>query len=156
MIHRALDAGAASVSRARNLGTGVGVLSGFSGARALDTAGGDGTLAAPGLLSGAYEIGEVVESRRLIALNRPESEDDPRVLSTEALEPLFAGVDYRRIDDAVGSGSSLAAEIWRAFLVAMALALLAEAILCLPPRPEEEKAPSFAKASEGRPSLREP
>ena len=156
MIHRALDAGAASVSRARDLGTGVGVLSGFPGARALDTAGGDGTFAAPGLLSGAYEIGEDVESRRLLALNRPESEDDPRVLSPEALEPLFAGVDYRRIDDAVGSGSSLAAEIWRAFLVAMALALLAEAILCLPPRPEEEKAPSFAKASEGRPSLREP
>ena len=60
------------------------------------------------------------------------------------------------LDDAVGSGSSLAAEIWRAFLVAMALALLAEAILCLPPRPEEEKAPSFAKPSEGRPSLRDP
>ncbi len=140
MLHRSLDAGAAAVSRARALGTGLGVLSGFRGVGSLETVSDESPLAAPGLRSGAFEFGENVESRGLLALNRPEVEDDPRVLSPEALKPLLAGVDYRRIDDAVGSGSSLAAEIWRAFLVAMALALLAEAILCLPPRPEDENA----------------
>jgi len=138
MTHRALEAGAGAVSRARFLPTGAGILSGFPGARPLDSATTGETLAAPGLVPGAFETGGEETTRRLLALNRPESEDDTRVLAPEALEPLLAGVDYRRIDDAVGSGSSLAAEIWRAFLVAMALALLAEAVLCLPPKPEEE------------------
>ena len=40
--------------------------------------------------------------------------------------------ENRRIDDAVGATSSLASEIWRAFLIAMVLALLLEALLCLP------------------------
>jgi len=153
MLHRSLEAGAAAVSRARALGTGLSVLSGFPGARSLETAFGGGPPAAPGLRSGAFEIGEDVESRGLLALNRPEGEDDPRVLSPEALEPLLAGVDYRRIDDSVGSGSSLAAEIWRLFLVAMALALLAEAILCLPPRRDGEDPPAFGKVAERRPNV---
>ncbi len=138
MTHRALEAGAAAVSRARSLEVGTGVLSGFPGARPLDEAATDSS----GLSAGAWEIGNDEASRRLLALNRPEREDDPRVLNPEALEALLAGVDYRRIDDAVGSGSSLASEVWRLFLVAMALALLVEAILCLPPKPDEEPQPN--------------
>jgi hypothetical protein len=147
MTHRALDAGAGAVSRARALVAAAGVLSGSPGARPLDSVAGAEALAAPGLLPGAFETAEESGTRRLLALNRPESEDDTRVLTPEALEPLLAGVDFRRIDDTVGSGSSLAAEIWRAFLVAMALALLAEAILCLPPRPEEEKTSTPLKST---------
>jgi hypothetical protein len=146
MLHRALDAGAGSVSRARMASTGLAALSGFEGARPLDRTAADGAEAAPGLLPSAFESGEDEATRHLLALNRPEAEDDTRILAPDALETLLAGVDYRRIDDEVGSGSSLAAEIWRAFLVAMALALLAEAILCLPPKPEEEKAPHPLKS----------
>ena len=75
-----------------------------------------------------------------LALNRPEGEDDLRTLSEEALADLFSGLDYRVIQDSVNNRSSLAAEIWRAFLVAMALALIIEAVLCLPPRFEAEPA----------------
>ncbi len=138
MTHRALESGAGAVSRARSLAAATGVLSGFPEARPLETSAAGDALAAPDLLPGAYEAGGSEADRRLLALNRPESEDDARVLGADALETLLAGVDYRRIDDTVGSGASLASEIWRAFLVAMALALLAEAALCLPPRPEVE------------------
>jgi hypothetical protein len=140
MTHRALEAGAAAVSRARAVAAGAGALSAFPGARLLDSATGEGAPPVPGLAAGAWEDGEG-EGARLVAVNRPESEDDPRVLGAEALGALLAGVEFRRIDDEVGSGSSLASEVWRAFLVAMALALLAEAALCLPPRPEPEAPP---------------
>ena len=40
------------------------------------------------------------------------------------------------IDDTLGSKKSLATEIWKIFMVLMGLALLAEVILCVPPKPE--------------------
>lgn len=144
MVQRALESGAAAVSRARALTAGRDVLSPFPGARALDEADAGSPTTAPGLSAGAWEHGEG-EAARLVAVNRPESEDDPRILGAEALKTILAGVDYRRIDDEVGSGSSLASEIWRTFLVAMALALLAEAALCLPPRAEPEPEPLRAR-----------
>ncbi len=81
--------------------------------------------------AGVYRDGE-----RLIALNRPTSEDRLDVLSEEAVAGLLSGVDYRIVTDQLDSGESLASEIWRAFLIAMALALILEAALCLPPKPE--------------------
>ncbi|MCB1203198.1 MAG: BatA domain-containing protein [Verrucomicrobiae bacterium] len=138
MVHRALEAGANAVSKARSLVAGKGVLGDDPEVRLLDGLDPDGAPVSPGLAAGAWESGPAGGETRLLALNRPESEDDPRVLTSEALETLLAGVDYRRIDDEVGSGSSLASEVWRAFLVAMALALLVEAVLCLPPRAEGE------------------
>lgn len=132
MIQRALGAGADSVSRARLATTGLGALSGYGEVRNLDVAG-TGTPVAAGLSAGVWESG-TGETARLVALNRPESEDDTRILDSGALEGLLAGVDFRRIDEQVGSGNSLAAEVWRAFLLAMALALFAEALLSLPPR----------------------
>ena len=50
------------------------------------------------------------------------------------LDQLFAGLEYRRIDDTAESGRSLTNEIWRTFLILMALALIGEALLCLPSR----------------------
>ncbi len=140
MTHRALESGAAAVARARSLEAGPRALSAFPQPRPLDQAQPSELPSAPGLVPGAWEYGEDEAGRRLLALNRPEREDDPRRLNPEALEALLAGIDYRRIDDSVGSGASLASEIWRLFLAAMALALLAEAALCLPPKPEEEAA----------------
>lgn len=139
MTHRALESGAAAVARARSLETGPRALSGLPLTRLLDQAGSSDVPSPSGLAAGAWEYGEDEGSRRLLALNRPEREDDTRTVSPEALETLLAGIDYRRIDDTVGSGASLASEIWRLFLATMALALLAEAALSLPPKPEEEK-----------------
>ena len=48
------------------------------------------------------------------------------------MDELFDGLDYVRIEDTVTSDSELIKEIWRLFLVAMLVALLLEAALCLP------------------------
>lgn len=66
-----------------------------------------------------------------LALNRGTQEDRETTISEEAIAKLFAGLDYQTIQDEVGSTSALANEIWRLFLLAMALALIAEAMLCL-------------------------
>lgn len=65
------------------------------------------------------------------AVNRPLAEDSARFVDKETLDKLFSGLDYHQITDEVGGGSALANEIWRVFLVLMALALITEAALCL-------------------------
>ena len=73
-----------------------------------------------------------------IAINRSAEEDEFRVTPVTEADQLFAGLSYQRIDDAVGDTSSLASEVWRAFLYLMAAALMLEAILCLPEKKTEE------------------
>jgi hypothetical protein len=72
------------------------------------------------------------QEEQWIALNRPAEEDLPATLSDDALQQLFAGLDYRRVEDRAGSTAPLASEIWRGFLLIMAGVLLLEAWLCLP------------------------
>jgi hypothetical protein len=76
--------------------------------------------------------GVVASGDQITALNRPPGEDQPETLSTTALNELFAGLDFRVLTDSLEKGRSLTNEIWRTFLVAMAIALLAEALLCMP------------------------
>lgn len=134
MTHRALAEGANSVSKARMLQADSSAP--VSQMKKIDSVDSEAALIIPGLVPGAFESGGESDTQRLVALNRPVTEDNSEILNESAVETLLEGVEYRRINDEVGSGSSLAAEVWKAFLVAMALALLAEAILCLPPRPE--------------------
>jgi hypothetical protein len=49
--------------------------------------------------------------------------------------PVLA-LDPQVIDDTLGSGKSLASEIWKVFVVLMGIALLVEAVLCMPPKVE--------------------
>ena len=42
------------------------------------------------------------------------------------------------VNDELGSAMELASEIWRGFLLAMAIALVAEAVLCMPPRTQQQ------------------
>lgn len=77
--------------------------------------------------SGVFKTGE-----RLLALNRSGAEDATRVLSEEQTDRLFAGLDWVRLDSQADERSSLVNEIWRLFLLVMLIALLAEAILCMP------------------------
>lgn len=76
---------------------------------------------------GAYQSGD-----QLIAVNRSLAEDEGVPLGDDRVSSLFQGLDFSRVDDQAGSTSSMVQEIWRTFLIAMLLALIAEAILCLP------------------------
>ena len=69
---------------------------------------------------------------RLLALNRPLQEDAVERLREEELQQTLSGLNFTVIRDSAGSADSLAAEVWRAFLLLMIAALMAEALLCLP------------------------
>ncbi len=76
---------------------------------------------------GVYSGGE-----RLLALNRTTAEDQSAVLPDGRVADLFQGLDFARVDDKAGNLAALIQEIWRLFLVAMIIALIVEAALCLP------------------------
>jgi len=91
---------------------------------------------AESLLAGMLPLraGIVVSGDQITALNRPLGEDAPQTLSTNSLNELFAGLDFRVLTDSLENARSLTNEVWRTFLVVMAIALLVEALLSLPPR----------------------
>lgn len=138
MIHRGLDEGSNSVARARFAETGKGVVPDNASVEVLSALDTGGDYSSPGPRAAALEFRDDADTQRLLALNRPITEDDTRTLDNDALASLLEGVEYRRIDDSVGSGSSLASEVWRAFLIAMTLALLIEAALSIPPKEDDD------------------
>lgn len=81
-----------------------------------------------------WQAGVVQSEERLFAINRALREDQREILSDNELERLFAGLDLSKVDDAAGSLSGIVREVWRVFLMSMILALLVEALLCLPRR----------------------
>ena len=54
------------------------------------------------------------------------------VVADGRVSGLFKGLDFARVDDQAGSLNALIQEIWRLFLVTMLIALVLEAVLCLP------------------------
>ncbi|HEV7404955.1 MAG TPA: BatA domain-containing protein [Chthoniobacteraceae bacterium] len=84
----------------------------------------------------ALHSGVVASDDKLVALNRPPGEDVTETVSTNALNELFAGLDFRVLTDSLDAERSLTSEIWRTFLLAMAAALVLEALLCMPPQRE--------------------
>ncbi len=67
----------------------------------------------------------------LIAQNRLGDEDSGKLVSAETLSSLFGALDWSRIE--VGaSARSLVQEIWRWFVIVMLIALVLEALLCMP------------------------
>ena len=80
--------------------------------------------------AGVYRQGE-----KLFAINRSEAEDSQSVVSQEQVARCFAGLDFDRVDDRVGSGAAMIQEIWRLFLIGTLMALVLEAVLCMPCRP---------------------
>jgi hypothetical protein len=76
---------------------------------------------------GVYQAGD-----RLLAVNRAAGEAGAPVLAGRRVAGLFRGLDFARVDDRAGNIGSLIQEIWRLFLVAMMVAMVAEAALCLP------------------------
>jgi hypothetical protein len=55
------------------------------------------------------------------------------------VKDLFEGLDFSRVDTQADAASSIVQEIWRLFLVAMIIAMIVEAALCVPKlvRPQE-------------------
>lgn len=129
MIHRALAMGVATQGNAKQLVAGSPAARAADGWQPLSEGSETVPSFARGFHAGAFQAGNA-----LIALNRPDAEDRTAVLSPDGVDRLFTGLDYRRVEDQVGNMSALTSEIWRAFLIAMAIALVAEAVLCLPER----------------------
>ena len=77
--------------------------------------------------SGAFQNDE-----QLIALNRHPQEDDEATVDDASLHRVFRGIDYVVVEDRLDPDSMLSSEVWKWFWVAMAGALVAEALLCMP------------------------
>jgi hypothetical protein len=125
-VQRALAAGAAVLSKARQLNAGN--ADGETPETWTTIAEGDQGLSTEAL----YHRGVYSSNDRLLAVNRPVAEDDARVLGDARVGELFKGLNFVRVDDNAGSVSSLIQEIWRVFLMSMLIALIGEAALCLP------------------------
>ncbi len=82
----------------------------------------------------AWTAGVYENEGRMFAINRSIVEDQRELVDDKQLSRLFAGLDFSRVDDEAGSLSGIVSEIWRFFLIAMIVALLCEAALCMPRR----------------------
>ena len=130
LLHRALMDGAKNLGKARQ---------GFAAANAL---GADPSKWHPvdktptDSASLPLRAGVDASGDQLIALNRPAGEDQPATISPAMLNDLMAGLDFRVLTDSLEDERSLTNEVWRTFLVAMAIALLLEGLISMPPRRE--------------------
>lgn len=156
MIQRAVARGAAALGEARQFDCGTLRPEIAASWVPLDDVSGNVLLSQRTLNNGLYETPEAA-----FALNRPLSEDGVEVLSDGTLEQVLSGLNYTRIDDKAGSTMALASEIWRTFLIAMIIALIAEALLCVPekatatmPDKPNKREPSIAPFPKKTTSLR--
>jgi len=79
--------------------------------------------------AGVYRLGE-----RVIAVNRPLEESAPDRVNKDTLDELLEGTSYALFANK-DSKDDLVSEAWRAFLIAVLLFLIAEALLSLQPKP---------------------
>lgn len=132
LIQRAIDRGIEPLSGARQLDAGAATAALAEGSGASTAwerlAGSDDALSTEdGLHAGVYSVGG-----RLVAVNRPPAEDTARVAAVERIDSLFRGLSFSRIAGQAGVSDSIVQEIWRAFLIAMLIALVVEGLLSLP------------------------
>ena len=143
MIQRALSRGAGSLGMARQWECGSSASALAADWVPLDDFSKDIRLSRRPLMTGLYSAGDT-----RIALNRPLTEDLAEVITDEQLQGLFDGLDYVRINEQSGSSSALANEVWRVFLMLMIVALLAEAVLCVPDPQRTSSRSRFADAKQ--------
>ena len=137
MLQRALAQGSSTLGQAQQLTAGTGAAAQAGEWKSIGSISNDQPPFARPFVAGVLEKPDGT----LVAINRPIDEDNQQIASDESIERIFGGLDYHRIDDEIGGMSSLANEIWRIFLILMAIALVVEAFLCLPQkRPTEEVA----------------
>lgn len=121
MLQRMLATGGQRLSRAVNLFVGDKELR-MSGDTWTRLDGGEGQ-------AGVYQIGN-----RVVALNRPPTEDAGEIVDEATVRASFGPVPLTMFEQPSADAGKLQSELWRAFLVAMLLFLLAEAWLALPGR----------------------
>jgi hypothetical protein len=140
MLQRALAQGSSTLGQAQQLTAGSNAVSKAGEWKSI------GTISDDQPASARPNVGGVLEKSdgTLVAINRPQDEDERAIASNEEIERIFSGLDYHRIDDEVGGMSSLANEIWRIFLILMAIALVVEAFLCLPKKSQTKEEPIIA------------
>lgn len=126
MVQRALNAGAAALGDTRQLIAGQ--------ASTEESANWKLEASTDAGFSTEYPFHRGVYSAedKLLVINRDAAEDQAAVLGDERVEELFNGLDFARVDDRAGNLNSLIQEIWRLFLIAMMIAMVIEAGLCLP------------------------
>jgi len=79
--------------------------------------------------AGVYRAGE-----RLVAVNRPASEDEPEIMELGDAQRLFGALPCQTLTERRAQTDALQGEVWRLFLFAMLTFLLVEAALILPSR----------------------
>ena len=129
ILQRALDQGCRALAVASQRDAGPHVLIDRNEWELVAPADDSPLLSQRGLHAGVYRDGAY-----WMAVNRSQIEDSAAAAPVEAVDALFDGMSYRRIDVDVGDTSALASELWRIFLIAMIVALLVEAVLSLPSR----------------------
>ena len=129
MLQRALTEGSRSLTVASQRNAGPGVLADRNQWEPVAPTNDAPPPSQSGLHAGVYRDGEY-----WTAVNRSQVEDMAQTVPVATVDALFDGMSYRRIDADVGDTSALASELWRIFLIATAVALVAEAVLSLPSR----------------------
>lgn len=85
-----------------------------------------------------YEAGVWKIGGRLLATNRPYSEDEWIVLDEGRIKSLLEGTQLSFFSES-GTSRPLVNEIWRGLIIAMLLFLITEALLCLQPARDHHK-----------------
>lgn len=102
----------------------------------------------PDPANAAYEAGVHRLGSRLLAINRPLSEDEPEMLTREQLDAALDGTGYTLLDQAgQAREADLSRDLWRPFLIAVIFFLISEAILSLPKKQPVSPLPSGATKS---------
>ncbi len=86
----------------------------------------DGVNSQPLYLAGVKRIGE-----RVLATNRPESEDDWSMIEEQDLDTIFKDTEYSLFSNSGDQDTSTTERIWQIFLIAALIFLIIEALLCL-------------------------
>jgi len=136
VVQRAIDAGIAAVGHARQVDAGEHAFGGET-ARVVghepwrQIAGPPAASTEAGFHPGVY-----ASHGRLVAVNRPAAEDAAAIVADRDVDQLFQGLSFTRFEQKTGGIGNIVEEIWRLFLMALVLALIAEGLLCLPRRIE--------------------
>lgn len=134
LLHRALNEGSASLGNAQQRTAGPRALGEDPGAwTRLDIENPETILPLDRpLRAGVLKRSAGGKSDLLIAINRPLTEDATLTLGKTTLDEVFAGLDWRLLERTLENEKSLTSEIWRTFLILMAILLILEALLCMP------------------------
>lgn len=129
VIQRAIDQGLSSLGNNTARIAGPADEPTESWKRVRTTLGGDEQLLSTEM---PWQAGVYQNEDRLFAINRSLPEDQRDVVSDKDLARLFEGLDFSRVNDSAGSLAGIVREIWRLFLFSMIVAMLVEAVLCMP------------------------